>query len=420
MNTRDRIDEAPAASGGPGPDPAGRWRMLAVLCPAIVMTMTTWFSATAILPELVAVWHLTPSQAAWLTNGVQIGFVCGALGASGLNLPDLVAPRRLMSVGAALAGLANLSLLAAPSVGTLVLARVVTGLALAAVYPPALKLVSTWFRAGRGLALGALIAALTIGSASPHLLRVVEGRLAWQGVVLASSLACVAGAVLLGLFGTEGPFRFGAAPFDPRQIGAALRNKALGDANLGYFGHMWELYAMWGWMLAYAGEMLPRLGLGGARSASLFTFVVIASGGGGALLGGFLADRVGRTLVAGAMMLVSGSCALAVGAAASGPPWLFVAVCIVWGISVIGDSAQFSAMATEVSDARYVGTALALQLGIGFALTLVSIRLTPVVAGLVGWRWSFAMLAPGPFVGVLAMARLRRRPEALRIAGGRR
>ena len=199
-----------------------------------------------------------------------------------------------------------------------------------------------------------------------------------------------------------------------------LRNRPLALANLGYFGHMWELYAMWGWFLAFAAAALPHLGLSGPKAASLVTFAVVASGVVGSIGGGLLADRIGRTAEAALMMTVSGLCALLIGLVYDGPLWLFLLVAIVWGMSVIGDSAQFSAMATEVSDPRYVGTALALQLGIGFALTVVSIRLTPVLAAAVGWRWSFLMLVPGPVVGVIAMMTLRRRPEAVKIAQGLR
>ena len=397
-----------------------RWRVLALVCVAIVLSMTTWFSATAITPELVRIWHLSAGQTAWLTNAVQVGFVCGALGSSLVSLPDLVSLRKLMGASALVAALANLCLLAAPSVAALLLARFVTGVALAGIYPPALKLIATWFKRGRGTALGLLIAALTLGSASPHLIRAVTDHVVWQAVVTVASAATAAGSVLLALFAKDGPYPFSKATFDPRQLGAVVGNRPLALANLGYFGHMWELYAMWGWFLAFAGVALPRLGLGGAKAASLVTFAVVASGVGGAVGGGLLADRIGRTAAAGLMLAVSGCCAVAIGFAFEGPLWLFLLVAVLWGVSVIGDSAQFSAMATELSDPRTVGTALALQLGLGFALTVVSIRLTPVVAASLGWHWTFLILVPGPIVGLVAMALLRRSPEATRIAGGLR
>jgi MFS family permease len=399
---------------------AARWRVLALVCFALVLSMTTWFSATAVTPELILVWSLSPADAAWLTNMVQLGFVVGALGSSLVNLPDLVAPRKLMAASAALAALANLSLLVAPSVGALLIARLVTGAALAGVYPPALKLISTWFVQGRGTALGAVIGALTLGSASPHLVRGLFDHLDWRAVVAVTSLATLGGSAILGLCAREGPAPFSRAAFDPRQIAAVIRNRPLALANLGYFGHMWELYAMWGWFLVFVAAAPPSLGVPDARTASLITFAVIGCGWFGAVLGGVLADRIGRTATAGAMLATSGVCALLIGFTFDGPAWLFGAVALVWGVSAVGDSAQFSAMATELSDPRYVGTALALQLGVGFGLTILSIHLVPALAEIVGWRWSFVILAPGPAIGFAAMVALRRRPEAAKIAHGLR
>ena len=399
---------------------AARWRVLGLVCIGIVLSMTTWFSATAIMPDLIRIWRLSPSQASWLTNAVQIGFVVGALGSSIVSLPDLVSLRRLMAVSALLAALANLGLLWVPSVALLLLARFITGIALAGIYPPALKLISTWFKQGRGLALGALIAALTLGSASPHLIRVMTDHIAWQAVVVAASVATATGAIILLLVAKDGPFPFSKATFDPRQIAAVLRNRPLALANLGYFGHMWELYAMWGWFLAYVGAALPHLGGSGPKTASLLTFIVVAAGVVGSVTGGLLADRIGRTATATLMMAVSATCALTIGFAFDGPFWLFMLIAVVWGITIIGDSAQFSAMATELSDPRYVGTALALQLGLGFIVTVVSIRLTPILADAIGWRWSLLLLVPGPLIGMVAMLLLRREPASRQIAAGLR
>ena len=386
-----------------------RWQMLGLICAGVVLCMTTWFSATAITPELIAIWRLSGAQVAWLTNAVQLGFVTGALLSSFVSLPDLVPLRRLMGVSAVVAAAANLCLLWAPSTSWLLAARFITGVALAGIYPPALKLTATWFVRGRGTALGWVIAALTLGSASPHLIRSLTDRVDWKIVLEAASGCTLAGAVVLVLFAKEGPFPFSKAVFNPRYLGIVLKNRPLVLANLGYLGHMWELYAMWGWFLAYTRAASPHPGLGGGRAASLVTFAVIASGMVGAVLGGILADRTSRTFAAGLMMTLSGLCALAIGVVFHGPLWLFLSIGILWGIAVIGDSAQFSAMATELSDSSYVGTALALQLGLGFLLTLVSIRLTSVLAAHVGWQWSFLPLAIGPVVGVVAMLLLHRR-----------
>jgi len=376
--------------------------------------MATWFSATAVVPALVARWGLGPSAAAWMTIGVQAGFVAGALGSSLVNLADVVRLDRLMAGAAAIGAAANLALLAEPSPGAAIAARIVTGVALAGVYPPAMKLMATWFRRGRGLALGILIGALTLGSALPHLFRALGG-LDWRWVIAASSAASLSAAAVFLLAIREGPYPFSRATMDPGQIGAVFRNRPLMLANLGYFGHMWELYAMWGWFLAFA-----TAGPAGGR-ASLMTFAVVAAGVPGCVLGGLLSDRIGRTLTTAWLMAASGACALAIGFVYDGPGWAFLLVALVWGATIVGDSAQFSASVTELADQRYVGTALALQLGVGFGLTILALWAVPLFADWIGgWRWAFLLLVPGPVVGAAAMLALRRRPEAAALAGGRR
>lgn len=403
----------------PAPAP-GRWPMLVVICLGVVGVLTTWFSATAIVPDLIVDWGMSVSQSAWLTNAVQLGFVVGALGASLVNLPDIVRMNRLMTVAALIAALANAALLVTGPTGAIV-ARFVTGIALAGVYPPALKLMATWFVKGRGLALGFLIGALTLGSSMPHLIRAVTAGIDWRLVVLGTSAAAVGAAVLFAVALREGPFAFGRATFDPRKSLAVFTDRPLFLANLGYFGHMWELYAMWAWFLAFG--IAAQDGMTGFPfgSASMLSFIVVASGAVGCVLGGWVSDRIGRCLTCAGMMIVSAGCAAGIGFVFDGPPWLLALVAIVWGITVIGDSAQFSAAVTELADQSFVGTALALQMGIGFALTVVAIWAMPILADWIGgWQWAFLFLVPGPVIGAVAMLVLRRRPEAAKLAQGAR
>jgi MFS family permease len=231
----------------------------------------------------------------------------------------------------------------------------------------------------------------------------------------------LAGAALFLFFTREGPYPFGRALFNPRQAGAVFRDRDLLLANLGYFGHMWELYAMWAWLLVYVNEALGAQHALSVGRASLLTFAAIATGALGCILGGILSDRIGRTLTTAAMMIVSGACALAIGFAFDGPLWLFITILVIWGISIIGDSAQFSAMITELADQHFVGTALSVQLGLGFALTVAAIWLMPRMAALLGsWRWTFLVLVPGPLIGTSAMLLLRRSPASARLANGMR
>ena len=260
---------------------------LVMLCGCVVLSMTSWFSAAAVLPQLRVLWQLSDSAAAWLTIAVQLGFVAGALLSAFTNLADLVPPRRLMAGCAAAAALVNLGLLAAPGAASAIALRLLTGVVMAGIYPPALKLVATWFRAGRGLALGSVIGGLTLGSALPHLAN-AAGGLPWQGVIVSASLATLAGGAGVLLLVRDGPYPFPAARFDPAALGAGFANRAVLLATAGYLGHMWELYAMWAWMLSF---LRARLVADGAWAASLLTFAVVAAGAPGCVAAGWAADR---------------------------------------------------------------------------------------------------------------------------------
>ncbi|MEM9220810.1 MAG: MFS transporter [Pseudomonadota bacterium] len=400
-------------------DPRTRWWVLGIAGLAVVLSMTTWFSATAVVPALAKDWGLTPSQAGWLTNAVQLGFVIGALGSSLLSVADIVPLPRLMGICAVLAAGANAWLLLEPGIGGAVTARFVTGVALAGIYPPAMKFIATWFRTGRGFAMGALVGALTLGSALPHLVRAANTGLAWQSVVIVTSVACLIAASIFALALREGPFPFTRAVVDPRQLGGILRNRPVMLANMGYFGHMWELYAMWGWFLAYANAAASSGHWN--INASLLVFGVVAMGAPGSVMAGYLADRIGRCATTAVMLSISGSCAFLIGLMFDGPTFMFALVALVWGLTIVADSAQFSAAVTELSAKNQVGSALAFQMGVGFAITIFTIWLMPIAAEYFGgWRWTFLILVPGPVVGVMAILSLRMCPEARLLANGMR
>jgi len=379
--------------------------------------MGAWFSASAVLPQLRALWHLSSTTGSLMTISVQLGFVAGCLASAVLNLADLIRPRRLILLGACCAALVNAALVLCDGPTSALPVRFLTGASLAFVYPPGLKAMATWFRRGRGTALGTLVGGLTLGSAVPHLLNGLGG-LDWRLVILGTSTLTVLGG-LLAEFGTaDGPFPFPSAVFNPRQILASFAKRGVRLATLGYFAHMWELYAMWTWFAAFFADVLRAHGVERfQRDASFGAFAVIGAGAFGCWSGGQLGDRWGRTRTAALAMAVSGACALFIGWSAL-PVSVVLAVGLIWGISVVADSAQFSAMVTELGDQAYVGTALTVQLAVGFTLTVITIWLVPVVRDALGWHSAMAMLAVGPVLGVASMLRLKNLPEAAQIAGG--
>ena len=398
-----------------------RSRSLIFVSAATFFTLSVWFSTNAISGALEAEKAIDESAIAILTIAVQLGFVFGTLLIAITNLSDLVNARTLFAVSAVLAAITNLLVIPIESTPALIAARFATGAFLGGVYPPAMKVISGWYTKGRGFALGTMVGALTIGSGSPHLLRSVFSE-NWQAVIIGSSILAVTGGLILKFIVTDGPHDVNGAKFNPKYLIGALTERGPRLALTGYLGHQWELYAMWAWIGSFMLYVVGEKSLIGESLdlASALTFLVFAIGAVASSYAGLWSEKIGRTAVTSIAMVISGTVAAFIGFIPPEMTLLIVILAMIWGASIIADSAQFSTAMTELSDPAYRGTMLTFQTGIGFALTAVSIWLLPIVKDSSGWGWAFAMLALGPVVGTAAMLRLRSIPEASKLAAGKR
>ncbi|HYH94114.1 MAG TPA: MFS transporter [Candidatus Saccharimonadales bacterium] len=415
----------PASRAAAEPEPPGRWRQLAVLSIGLLCAMSPSFAASAVAPVLREEWGLDPFGLPILTIAVLLGFAVFAIVLAAAGVPDVVPGPTLFALGAAGAGLANLGFaLLATDLASAVPFRVLTGAAEAAAYPVALKMVSGWFRRDRGLAVGIAIGALNLGTASPLLFRAVgvAADVDWRPVIAAASVACFVGAAVVAIWARPGPFDVPSPRFSLQIAARAFREPAVRLANIGYLGHMWELFAMWTWVPLFFVGSFAAAGIDDPGTASIAAFVAVGAGVVGCVAAGAVADRIGRSVTTIIAMITSGTCAVLIGFVFGEAAPIVVALALVWGVAIIADSAQFSAAVSELAPPGTAGSALSLQLASGFVLTALPILIVgaidPVDAS--GWRLAFGMLAAGPIVGCLAMWRLRARPESIAMAGGHR
>ena len=399
---------------------SGSRKVLVFVAIAELLAKSLWFSGTAVIPQLSREWHADLALTSWLTTSVQLGFVAGALLLAVSNLPDVMSAARIFAISGVIGALFNaaFALVAGQHIALALFFRFLTGMAVAGIYPTGMKILTGWFgRERRGLAMGIIVGSITVGSALPHAVHI--GSLPWRQVVyVCSGFSLVASALMLGV--SDGPLKLAEPKFNFHQCAEALRNRHLRLANFGYLGHMWELYSMWGWIAIILAASAPRMS---GNRLELISFIAIAVGFVGCVWAGYVSDRNqarahdstvldvrARSLVTIIAMGVSGACCVLAAIFIHNFPVL-VLISILWGISVVADSAQFSTIVTEVADQRYVGTALTMQTAMGFLLTAVSIRVVAAIGANYGWRWAALSMAAGPLAGIIAMTLLYREPQ---------
>lgn len=374
---------------------------------AVLLSSTTWLSGTAAAPALQNLWGLSDSQSVWLTSPVQFGFIVGTFLSAWLNLADVFNARHVFLVSALFGALFN-ALFAWFSNGlpSAVVLRFLTGVTLAGIYPVGMKLVASWFRSGLGWELGVMLGASTAGGALPYLILALSTQFNWRAFLGVASLASAVGGLLIIFATSNGPYLRDRARFDGRMITKVFQHPPFRCTAFGYFGHMWELLAFWSLMTFYLSRSFEIRSAFWFDRVPFLVFMAVGMGAVGCVAGGWVSRRIGERRVAlGSLWITALMCALS-GLVYDLPPPLLVLFVAVWGIFIVSDSPQFSALAARHCPEGYTGTALAVQNGAGFAVTICSIHFLPWVAGFVGWRWAFSFLTFGPLFGAYHMSRL--------------
>ena len=382
------------------------------ILPIIVVSQfagtSLWFVGNAVLPELKESLHLSQYAVSQVTTGVTFGFITGTLVFAFFTLADRFSPVRLFFISSIAAALCNVSVVwLAKDATTLFLLRFLTGFFIAGIYPVGMKIAADWYEKGLGKALGYLLGALVLGTAIPHLLKNRDFELPWKTVLYITSIFASSGGLLMLFFVKNGPYRKRSGTFQWNAFYIIFGSKKWRQAAFGYFGHMWELYSFW----AFVPLMLDLYNTqkGGHLNISLWSFVVIASGAIGSVLGGHGSVRLGSARVAFIALLISGVCCFISPLIFVLPPWLFLFILFIWGSSVVPDSPQLSTLVAQFAPEQLKGTALTIYNSMGFFIAAISLIVVDRVfhsGGFLGGKNTFLLLGMGPLFGLLSCYRL--------------
>ncbi len=379
-----------------------------ILVIAQVSALSLWFISSAVLPDMLREFSISAGRQAALNSAVPAGFVVGAVTSALLGLSDRFDPRRLFFICACIASASGFGLLAfEPGSNFSILMRFITGAMLAGVYPVGMKIAVGWGKEDRGLLVGLLVGALTFGSASPHLVAWM-GEAEWRATIKIVSSFTLLSALII-LLAKLGPYHAKSPAFEMSSITQAWTNKKVRYAYLGYFGHMWELYAMWAWIgvATYASYAATMAEADAVSFSKITAFLAIGLGGVACFLGGYWADKIGKAQITIIAMTFSFLGAILTALTFGGAPWVTFIAVVIWGIAIIPDSPQFSALVADGSPPEIAGSLMTFQTAIGFALTIFTVQITPYVAAWTSWPTVIMIMAIGPVFGVYFMRKLK-------------